>query len=120
MTIPVTCVFKDLTMTQSASSVSADPCGVSPVWVDGLPAVKTSKGQRPGCPAESPAPPVEPNSVYWTSVLSADNTLHIDPNSIFFSFGKSNIQHQISGGEKVDRTLNITVYIVVFFFVCFF
>lgn len=59
-------------MSQSASSVSADPCGVCPVWVDGLPAAKTSKDLRPGCPAESPAPLVEPNSVYWTSVLSVD------------------------------------------------
>ncbi|XP_045887556.1 E3 ubiquitin-protein ligase TM129 isoform X3 [Micropterus dolomieu] len=51
-----------------------DPCGVCPVWVDGSPAAKTSKDLRPGCPAEYLAPPVEPNSVYWTSVWSADMT----------------------------------------------
>ncbi|XP_034399396.1 E3 ubiquitin-protein ligase TM129 isoform X3 [Cyclopterus lumpus] len=61
----------------SASSVSADPCGVCPVWVDGSPAAKTSKDLRPGCPAESPVLPVEPNSVYWTSVRFTDETKRI-------------------------------------------
>ncbi|XP_077957093.1 E3 ubiquitin-protein ligase TM129 isoform X2 [Gasterosteus aculeatus] len=59
---------------RSASSVSADPCGVCLVWVDGLPAAKTSKDLRPGCPAESLVPLVEPNSVYWTSVRSTERT----------------------------------------------
>lgn len=57
----------------SANSVSADQCGVCPVWVDGLPAAKTSKDLRRGWPAESPAQLVEPNSVYWMYVLSTDS-----------------------------------------------
>lgn len=97
-------------MSQSASSVSADPCGVFPVWVDGSPAAKTSKDPTPGCPAQSPAPPVEPNSVYWTSVWSADKT-HILIQMTFSSGNYvevflSNIQPQASGREGVDRSFN--------------
>lgn len=86
-------------MSQSASSVSADPCGVCPVWVDGSPVAKTSKDLRPGCPAESLAPPVEPNSVYWTSVWSTDNTL-TDQTDLFLKIMWRcvfNIQQQTSG-----------------------
>ncbi|KAA8579390.1 hypothetical protein FQN60_018667, partial [Etheostoma spectabile] len=39
-----------------------------------LPSGQTSKDLRPGCLAESPAPPVEPNFVYWTSAWSTDKT----------------------------------------------
>eukprot|EP00064_Thunnus_orientalis_P010434 superscaffoldBa00001422_g10460 len=89
----------ELIMSQSASSVSADPCGVYPVWVDGSPVAKTSKDLRPGCPAESLAPPVEPNSVYWTSVWSTDNTL-TDQTDLFLKIMWRcvfNIQQQTSG-----------------------
>lgn len=70
-------------MSRSASSVTADPCGVSPVWVVGLQVDKTSKDLRPGCPAESPAPPVELNSVYWTFVWFVDKT-HMEIQTDFF------------------------------------
>lgn len=72
-------------MSQSASSVSADQCGVCPVLGDGLPAAKISKDPRPGCLAESPAPPVEPNSVYWTSAWSTDKTHTYRSEQTFYS-----------------------------------
>lgn len=72
-------------MSQNASSVSADQCGVFPALVDGLPAAKTSKDLRPGCPAQYPAPLVEPNSVYWTSVWSRDMNMIHTPIQIDFS-----------------------------------
>lgn len=70
-------------MSQAASSVSADPCGVFPVWVDGSLAAKTNKDLRPGYPAESPAPPVEPNSVYWMSVGFTDKARQQIQNYLF-------------------------------------
>ncbi|AWP12609.1 putative E3 ubiquitin-protein ligase TM129 isoform 3 [Scophthalmus maximus] len=74
---------KELIMSQAASSVSADPCGVFPVWVDGSLAAKTNKDLRPGYPAESPAPPVEPNSVYWMSVGFTDKARQQIQNYLF-------------------------------------
>ncbi|XP_038147076.1 E3 ubiquitin-protein ligase TM129 isoform X2 [Cyprinodon tularosa] len=49
---------------RSASSVFAGPCGASFVWVDGLPAARTNRDWRHGCPARSPVLHAEPNSAY--------------------------------------------------------
>lgn len=91
-------------MSQTASNVSADPCGVCPAWVDGSPAAKTSKNLRRGCPAESPAPPAEPNSAYWTSVWCADKThIQIHPDfflSCFNTTSGSKVLEQQSFGQS--------------------
>jgi hypothetical protein len=67
---------------ESASSATVDPCGVSPVWANGLPAARTSRNLRPGWATECLAPLVGPSSASWMSALSPDHSIQFSSQSI--------------------------------------